>query len=465
MKRNRISGAAAAVSLALIICSGTVSAQSTDINDFVRQPHNVSYAMTDAAYWTRDLNDAPIRTPEQIIQFNAENVITLGDMSEGELTLYELGDTISGSRVRELVNGVSSPSEPSECYLNGRPTTQEYWEKLEKKLNSENIPDTVQIRYGFSTARSSLRIYPSTDFIGEDKEDRFYDLMVMSEYMPFQPLAVVHETADGEWYYVLFDGFGGWVQKKYVALCDSREEWLERSEPEDFLVVTGRELRLQYDEKCRALSNQLIPMGTKLPLVKRTDAPRFINDRDTAGCYIVKLPVRGNDGRITDRYSLISEKEDVHIGYLEYTSKNVVDLAMKRYGDRYGWAGLGYSNDCSGITDEIFRCFGIKLPRVSSQIGAVNAVKNYDVTGYTDEEKLELLKTVPAGTVLYIRGHIMIYLGMKEGTPFCISAAGTYYDDEGDAYEVNCVTINDMTQTYRKSGNTWLTDLAGVIIV
>ncbi|MBQ5317143.1 MAG: SH3 domain-containing protein [Oscillospiraceae bacterium] len=457
-------GICTALALAVMMCTGA-SAECADINDYVREPHNVSYAMTSPAYWTERTSGDIIRTPGQIAGFNEENPILLGDMSEGDMSLYDLGDTISGSRVRELVNGVTSPDDPSSCYVGGKPTTEAYWEGLKEKLNSDAVPDTVRIRYGFSTERASLRIYPSADFVGEDKGDRFYDVMVMSEYMPFQPLAAVHETADGEWLYVLFDGFGGWVQKKYVAFCESREDWLSRCEPDDFLVVTGREIRLQYDEKCKALSNQLIPMGTKLPLVKKKAVPRFINDRDTAGCYIVKLPVRNSDGMIADRYSLISVREDVNIGYLDYTDRNVLELAMKRYGDRYGWAGLGHSNDCSGVTGEIYRCFGIKLPRVSSQIAAVKGTKNYDVREFTDEQKTELLSTVPTGAVLYLKGHIMIYLGMKDGAPYCISAAGTYYDADGNVYDVNCVTINDMSETYRKNGNSWLTELAEIVVV
>ena len=244
--------------------------------------------------------------------------------------------------------------------------------------------------------------------------------MVFSEFMPFCPLLVLHETADGEWLYVMFEGFSGWVSKKYVAICDSKDEWLERSDPDEFLVVTGREIRLQDDVKNEALSGSLIPMGTKLPLVRADDAPEFINDRETKGCYIVKLPVRGSDGYITDRYSLISIKEDVNIGYLDYTRENVVRQAMKLLGDRYGWAGMSHSNDCSGITGEIYRCFGIKLP---------------------------------------------IFLGVYEGDPYCISAAGTYYDTSGKMYDTNSVIITNMNEVVRGNGNTWLGDLSKIVIV
>lgn len=468
---NRITHSLLPLALAgTLAFSAVIPVHAADIDDFVTMNDSVSFEMTDAEFWidryyeSTGKEEAVVRSKADIANFNANNPFSISSENY-TVSIYDLDDTIDGNIVRELVAGVSSPSDPSSVYLRGKPTTRSYWDDLENKLNLDAIPDTVDVRYGFSTARSSLRIYPSADFIGEDKGDRFFDVMVMSEYMPFQPLVIVHETEDGEWSYVLFDRFCGWVQTKYVAECADRDEWLKRQEPKNFLMVTGKEIRLQADQGSAQLSNQIVPMGTKLPLLKRSQYPDFINDRETTNCYVVKLPTRGSDGMIVDRYSLISINEDVHIGYLEYTRGNILRQAFKFLGDRYGWAGMDNSNDCSGITGEIYRCFGINLPRVSSQIADLNNDHTYEVTEKSAEQKAELLKKLPVGSILFFKGHIMIYAGIYNGDPYCISATGTYITDGGESRDTNSVIITNMNDTYRANGNSWLENLQKIVVV
>ncbi|MBQ5331035.1 MAG: SH3 domain-containing protein [Oscillospiraceae bacterium] len=463
---KRITAVLAAAMSVLMLSSPVTYAAKADISDYVRMDEYVPFKMTDADFWIdlKGAEEKKIYSRSSIDRLNEENRITFS-IDGNTVSLYDLEDTIDGGIVRALVGMANTPSDPSAVYRKGKPTTSSYWRKLEEKRNMEGIEDEVQVQFGFSTKRSSLRAFPSYDFIGEDEGDRFYDVMVWSEFMPYMPLAVLHETADGEWLYVCFEGFSGWVHKDCVALCETKDEWLERADPEEFLVVTGREVRLQDDVENESLSGSLLPMGTKMPLVRIEDAPEFINDRETKGCYIVKLPVRGEDGYITDRYSLISIKEDVNIGYLDYTRENVVRQAMKLYGDRYGWAGMSHSNDCSGITGEIFRCFGIKLPRVSSDIGNYNGKKTYDVTEYPVKKKIRLLKKVPIGSVLFFKGHIMIFLGVYKDAPYCISAAGTYYDDSEKIYDTNSVLITNMNEVNRSDGDSWTEHLQKIVVI
>ena len=464
-KFKRLTCIAAAFSV-MMLSAPTVYATDKTTEDYVRMDSTVTFDMTESDFWTslKDDGDKVRYSQKQIVSLNASNPIMNGTDTIS-FSIFDVDGTMDGEIVRTLVSGASVPSDPSSCFLNGKPTTVSYWNKLKAKTNHENIPDTVEVKYGFSTKRSSLRAFPSYDFIGEDKDDRFFDVMVYSEFMPFCPLLVLHESSDGNWLYVMFEGFSGWVHKSYVAVCDSKEDWLERANPDEFLVVTGRELRLQDDVRSPSLSGSLLPMGTKLPLVDPDDAPDFINDRETKGCYIVKLPVRNSDGSIADKYSLISVKEDVNVGYLDYTYNNVVRQAMKLYGDRYGWAGLNHSNDCSGITGEIFRCFGIKLPRTSGTIASFNGRKTFDVSEYSVKRKTNLLEKVPAGSILFFRGHIMIFLGVYEGDPYCISAIGTYCDKDGNMYDTNSVMISNMNETYRADGNTWLSHIQKIIVV
>lgn len=462
-KKAAIISLAAAASM---LFSGFSLAGEPEISrEYVRMNSGVSEKMMEADYWiSRSENaDDVIMTSGEIAKWNKENPngVMVGDKF---LSIYEMGSTVDGETVRSLIECLNAPSEGS-AYINGKPITQEYIDKLYEQRNLDAIGETVKAKYGFSTSRQSLRSMPTNDFAGEEPKDYFYDTLVTSEYMPFLPLRVLHESSDGNWYFVMFSGYSGWVEKKYVALCDSRKEWLERQKPEEFLVVTGRELRLPDDVGSKSVSGLILPMGTKMELVKYKEAPSYIRGRVSYANYIVKIPTAGSDGKIKDKYVLIPVSEDVHVGYVTYTHGNVVRLAMELLGDRYGWAGLSHSNDCSGVVREIYSCFGFDFPRTAGSQAAMNNMTSFAFDeNSTDEEKLEVLNNAPIGSLVQFRGHIMIYLGMVNDEPYVISALGSFLaKPDGQVINSNTMMINNMMRTYRGNGNTWLSNISKVL--
>ena len=53
----------------------------------------------------------------------------------------------------------------------------------------------------------------------------------------------------------------------------------------------------------------------------------------------------------------------MHKGYLPLTQNNVLDVAFSCIGDEYGWGGMNGNMDCSLYTRNIYKCFGLELPR------------------------------------------------------------------------------------------------------
>lgn len=449
----------------MLLSGFKLAGDSEASNEFIRMNAGVTAKMMDADYWIEksENSDEVVMTAKEIAKWNKKhpNTVTVGDKS---LSIIKMTSTVDGETVRSLIECLGAPSAGT-AYIDGKPITQEYIDKLYELRNLDAIPEKISVGYGFSTSRQSLRSMPTNDFAGEDKNDYFYDTLVTSEYMPFLPLRVLHESSDGNWYFVMFSGYAGWVEKKYVALCDSRKEWLERQKIENFLVVTGRELRLPDDVGNEAVSGLILPMGTKMELVKPTDAPSNIRGRVSYANYIVKIPTAGSDGKIKDEYVLVPVSEDVHVGYVTYTHGNVVRLAMELLGDRYGWAGLSHSNDCSGVVREIFSCFGFDLPRgAGTQAYMQNMTTFAFDENSTDEEKLEVLKNAPVGSLVYFRGHIMIYLGMVKNQPYVISSLGSFVAKPGGKIiSCNTMMINNMMRTYRGNGNSWLTNVSKVL--
>lgn len=427
--------------------------------DYVRFNNYVSEEMMEASYWIGEGADRVIKDYSEIYRVNYENRRMIS--TEGAtFSQKEVGDEFYAKVAKQLVKDVQFANVDPEKYVcKGKVTTKGFWDELEANADSEAIVSRISVVFGYSVSRDVLKRYPTDEKVYEASSNLYYDEMATSDLQPFMPLVVLHESLDGEWYYVLTYGYGGWTRKENVALCHDRDEWIERQEEEQFLVVTGRELRLPTDPYHEELSDMSVQMGTKLPIVKLSEVPESIHDRVSFGNYITKLPARGSDGYIEDVYVLVPANADVSLGYLPYTEEKVAGLAFKHLGAGYGWAGDHLSQDCSGLTREIFACFGYELPRSASAQSKLEYVTNLDVSKKTDEEKLEILKELPIGTLIYFPGHIMMYVGMSDGVPYCLSSVGDYSTVElgkGNIQQINTVVLTNMVDTTRARGDSWL---------
>ena len=441
----------------LLVLSMAVSSVSmAEITDYVRLTSDVTPDMLRADYWIGEGGDEILMSGEQIAQLPEND----------QARLLQIADELNADQLREDIKALGT-KKPEECFRDGAPVTQAYLDALMDNANLDGIPDALAVKYGYTVVRASLRILPTNDFAGKSADDLFYDKLVQSECMPFLPVLIVHESKDGEWYFVWFYGYGGWIEKSKIALCPSRGDWIARQKKEDFLLVTGRELRLNVDRGCDALSGMILPMGTRLPLLTVDETPESVSGRCTFNSYAVKLPTRGENGMIEDKVALIPMSADVHVGYLDYTSRNVLTQAFKLLGDRYGWAGLDLSNDGSGIVREIWLCFGIEMDRTTGTQSRTNSMNVIEVQDATEEEKMAVLSSLTPGSMAYYPGHIMIYLGMRNNVPYVINAVGSFATEDmeiGTELSVNSVTVNSL-KVRQQNGSTWLESVTKLLSI
>ena len=430
-------------------------------DEFVRTPPDVNVDMYEADFWTDSKYDEVIMTKAEIDRYNSNAASELGASGIGYYRIDTVPSTVTKEFVRHFA-GCSVPDNYQSYYVDGKIKSYEWWKSVVANANASSVTGSVSVKYGYSVARATLREFPVDGFMTDDKNNPFDDLATMGFYNPFCRVIVIHESADGNWYYVLTDTAGGWVKKEEVALCKSRSDWNSRYNPEDFLIVTGKELRMTYDFALPEFSNLLLPMGTKLPLVSADKAPEYINGRLAYGNYIVKLPTRGSDGYIVDKYALIPLSLDVSVGYLDYTRNNVIELSFKFLGDIYGYKGSMYSVNCSGMVRAVFSCFGLYLPGLATnQQRASGQLERIVLEDMTNAQKEAVLDTVDAGTLVFFTGHIMVYLGEYDGEYYVISATGGYHEEDAGEKEVPYlynVSVNTL-DVYRDNGLSWLEDL------
>ena len=88
----------------------------------------------------------------------------------------------------------------------------------------------------------------------------------------------------------------------------------------------------------------------------------------------------------------------------------------------YGWGGLLDNRDCSMFLRDLFLPFGVFLPRNSKDQAAIEKKGYVDLSKFSIEEKLDYLKhnAVAFGTLLYMRGHVLLYVGQKDGEPLVL---------------------------------------------
>ena len=435
--------------------------------DYVTTAPTVTQEMNSADYWIEKCTDTDTVLMDigQIEKINKENEPVFKVSSKKELPLSAIKNKINGSYVKTLLEEYTVP-DFTPCYIDGKEVSPDYWRNVSENINISAVKDTVKVHFGFTVRRTDVKSAPFSAFLSDTADDLHYDMNAVAECAPYEPVAVLHKSKDRKWLYILSYGYGGWIPAENVALCSGRSEWLSMQNPEEFLMVTAREIRLAFDPYDPETSGILIPMGTKLTLVKPENAPDDFNGRISYNSYIVKVPGRDTNGNMNDTYALIPVSDDVTIGYLPYTRGNLISQSFKRLGDRYGWAGMYYANDCSGITREIYSCFGFEFPRNGKAQIRMTSLQSLKVADYTDEEKLKVLSELPAGSLLYFPGHLMIFLGMDNETPYVISAVGNMATSDmskGDSISVNSVIINSLTDTTRKTGKTWLNCITNIL--
>ena len=93
---------------------------------------------------------------------------------------------------------------------------------------------------------------------------------------------------------------------------------------------------------------------------------------------------------------------------------------VRRITPQQGGIRCGY-RDCSGTTKDIFAYFGIWLPRDSAMQKKLGGL-DIDLSNLSDSQKQKILlqKAAPFLSLIYMPGHIMIYLGNKDNTLYIL---------------------------------------------
>lgn len=379
----------------------------------------VTEAMLYPELWIQNLRGEGglIATPEQIRDFNAKNA----QRAESLVDLESYPARWGRAELTEVIQKLSKPH-AGPRFKDGQPVGAEYFAHLATNLGIESLPETSEVRYGLVVQRSSMRNFPTDDRIFSEQGAYELDRFMESTAYVGEPIIVLAESTDKKWVLGQVANYLAWIKAEAVAV-GSKETVFGYADRGDFLVVTAKETRTNFDPLDATLSEVPLYMGMRIPLATAAEIPATVDGQPPNGNYVLKLPVRRDGGGLEIKLALLSRSADVHVGYLPMTRENIIRQAFKLQGTRYGWGGSFHGVDCSSTIMEVYKSFGVLLPRNSGDQANKTVGQAYPLPrGASFEERGRILDRAKVGAALWLPGHIMLYLGKYRGEHFVIHA-------------------------------------------
>ena len=407
--------------LAVALSCALAPAFAREATPLVRPAHGVvgvEDAQLDPQFWIGKLGadaDRVLLDPAAIAAANAR-------MAAEDPTIHDLSTlppTVPQAQVREWIEDMSS-----------RPTRTLYDEKhqvvpaatldgLVDALALDKLPASSAPRYALVVERAALRTFPTTLRVFSNDEDTDIDRFQESAMFPGTPVAIVHESRDGQWAFVVSPRYRAWVERKSLAE-GARETVLDFAGRAPYRVVTGARVRTVYTPELPRASEVALDMGVRLPRAEvAPDTP--VNGQHPYSSWAVQLPMRKADGTLEIAPALVQKIADTAPEYLPLTHANIIRQGFKFLGERYGWGHDYDARDCSGFASEIYASMGVLLPRnTSDQARSPTLHKTRFDEKSTRAQREAAIKALQPGDLVYIPGHVMMVIGWIGEQPYVI---------------------------------------------
>lgn len=403
-----------------------------------------------ADYWLKQLENAGqlLKSQEEIADFN--RIIFSTDPNMVDLALYP--EQLPGADVKQKILAISKPNKSELYNPAGEILASDGYRKYADNLGLETLAETVEVRFALVVNRSDMRTYPSDDRYYKTGENQNLDRFQENGLFPADAVAVLHTSADGEWAFVQSYNYAAWVRIENIAVGD-RQVIEQYKNPARFIVITADKVWTSFNPERPALSELQLDMGIRLPLAERDSYGNDLYGQNPYTSHVVLLPLRDTRGRLDIKPALIARNEDVSLGFIPFTRENILRQAFKFLGERYGWGHSFNARDCTGFIMEVYKTFGILMPRNTGQQGEGAYGEN---TRFTDqssrEEKLQAFGNMDIGDLIYVPGHVLMYIGDADGEPYVIHDVSIfrYTDENGEYYEgtLNSVSVTPLIPLY-----------------
>ncbi|CAA6798800.1 MAG: Putative lipoprotein [uncultured Sulfurovum sp.] len=274
------------------------------------------------------------------------------------------------------------------------------------EISNSNFKDSDTLNIPAITLRhTNLRLYPSSRGI-------YYDPSRAGEGFPFDysqnssvhmntPIMISHYSLDQLWVYAQTSFASGWIKIEDIAFTNF--EFQEKFQNGDYAITVKDNLKLSDDNG----EISLVKMGSIFPIDPQTKK-YLMAKKDVKGfARLEKITVNDVD--------IIAHKP------IKFNQYNLAYISKQLVGEPYGWGGKEKCRDCSALTRDFFSPFGIYLPRNSrQQANSGNEFMSLKGLDSTQKKKTIIDYAKPFRSMLFVPGHITLYLGEKKGEPIIL---------------------------------------------
>jgi len=212
------------------------------------------------------------------------------------------------------------------------------------------------------------------------------------------PLYISHFSKDKRWAFVRASYAFGWIKITDLALVTN--DFIKKFENDNYAMIIKDNLRL-YNDKNKPTS--IVKLGALFPIGK--DGQSYL------------MAKRNFKGQARIHKVKVEDPQVIAKKPLPFTSENVAMLAKEFYGEPYGWGGSYECRDCSATTRDFLGAFGIFLRRNSSKQAKDGTTVFIKGLPKSAKKKRIIQKAEPFRSLLYVPGHIVLYLGEYKGEP------------------------------------------------
>lgn len=220
-----------------------------------------------------------------------------------------------------------------------------------------------------------------------------FDYNQNSSIKPNIPLFVSHLSKDGLWAFVESNLALGWIKITDIGFVDS--DFIQQFKTGDYFM--------SYKDDTHIYKNSYIVDTVELGTL-------FPNYND-------KFILPSKDYKHQAYIDYIDHSLNFAKMPLIFNLENIKILSDELIGQRYGWGGLYGHRDCSAMIRDFYAPFGIFLQRNSGDQKKDGLVHEIGHLSNDDKKDFIIKNGVPFLTIVYLRGHTMIYIGHVDKEP------------------------------------------------
>lgn len=269
---------------------------------------------------------------------------------------------------------------------------------FESMIDESNFKQYNTFRKKAITINNShIKVFPTISKI-------FYDPTQAGEGFPFDynenssikmntPLFISHLSKNKLWAFIESSVAIGWIKVSDIAYVDNK--FIKIFANDKYYVSIKDDTKLYKN----GYLLKSVSLGTLFPKAKKG----FI--------------IASKDYKNNAFLRVIDQNENFKRIGIDFNLENIRKISNELIGERYGWGGLLENRDCSLMTKDFYAPFGIFLHRNSGM--QKNNGESIDISDLDDMKKKEFIikNAIAFQTLIYLPGHIMIYVGVKENEP------------------------------------------------